>query len=573
MSATLGENGDIERSFGVKKIARLPMPEGWDKRGTGRRLVLFPNVSGADAGEVFKGVIGQSDRCLVLVPNSAAGKEVQKHLPPSFHVLGPREVEQDIKVFTSASNAALLMANRYDGLDLPGADCRMLAVVRLPVGTNLQERYLVERLGAKSQFQDRIRTRVIQAMGRCTRDEGDYSVVVFFGTDLLKWCSTSANVLGMLPELQAEIRFGLEESENRTVEEMVALSRAFLAQTSDWQMAEQGIIAKRDASTKQKDGTTAVLAKAAPLEIDYTYKMWNGRYEDALKAAAKVTEVLEGGSDLKPYRSFWYELAATAAFFAYRQCRNDAFRSAAATHIEKAAGSSVGLKWIGTVLARLTGASAAQANELPFQEWFLELNGLLEELGLFGGKFERTVGAARTNITSTNSKQFEQGLELLGKLLGAEPTRFTEKGKPDGFWLFDDWHAFVFEAKTMEGDASGISQRTVGQAAQHEATVRSMGLLPKDVPCTTVVISPRTSLDGLARPHVGEMCSVSHADMVRLFDAASDAFDHVRGTAGSSSDEVLRDNFIRVYQERKLFLTDIEQLLGGTRLSSMPIRE
>ena len=33
MSATLGEDGDLERSFGIKKIARLPVPEGWDNDG------------------------------------------------------------------------------------------------------------------------------------------------------------------------------------------------------------------------------------------------------------------------------------------------------------------------------------------------------------------------------------------------------------------------------------------------------------------------------------------------------------------------------------------------------------
>ena len=38
MSATLGDDGGLERSFGITKLSRLPIPEGWDKRGTGRRL-------------------------------------------------------------------------------------------------------------------------------------------------------------------------------------------------------------------------------------------------------------------------------------------------------------------------------------------------------------------------------------------------------------------------------------------------------------------------------------------------------------------------------------------------------
>src|SRR5438094_1166318 len=120
----------------------------------------------------------------------------------------------------------------------------MLAVVGLPTGINLQERYLIERLGAKSQFQDRIRTRTTQAMGRCTRDEGAYSVVLFMAPDLLKWCCTSGNVQGIHPELQAEIQFGLEESENRSVDDMVALAKEFLAQSDEWRKVEKTIISK-----------------------------------------------------------------------------------------------------------------------------------------------------------------------------------------------------------------------------------------------------------------------------------------------------------------------------------------
>ena len=45
MSATLGEGGELERITGVRRITRLPVPEGWDREGTGRRYILFPERS------------------------------------------------------------------------------------------------------------------------------------------------------------------------------------------------------------------------------------------------------------------------------------------------------------------------------------------------------------------------------------------------------------------------------------------------------------------------------------------------------------------------------------------------
>ena len=42
MSATLGQGGDLERLTGRAEIYRLPIPQGWDRQGIGRRLFVFP---------------------------------------------------------------------------------------------------------------------------------------------------------------------------------------------------------------------------------------------------------------------------------------------------------------------------------------------------------------------------------------------------------------------------------------------------------------------------------------------------------------------------------------------------
>lgn len=45
MSATLGAGGELERIFGVRSIQRVPVPEEWEQRSTGRRLFLLPAAS------------------------------------------------------------------------------------------------------------------------------------------------------------------------------------------------------------------------------------------------------------------------------------------------------------------------------------------------------------------------------------------------------------------------------------------------------------------------------------------------------------------------------------------------
>lgn len=155
-------------------------------------------------------------------------------------------------------------------IDLPGSDCRMLVLYHRPMGATLLERFFLERLGATSVLRDRIRTRITQAMGRCTRDEGDFSVVVLMGEDILDWCSTTANVSGLHPEIQAEIALGLANSENRSKNEMVNLARALLDHTPEWtEDAERDIQNRRNLAHKQKESIADVLAKVAPVEISY----------------------------------------------------------------------------------------------------------------------------------------------------------------------------------------------------------------------------------------------------------------------------------------------------------------
>ena len=140
----------------------------------------------------------------------------------------------------------LIVANRWEGIDLPGEDCRLLALVSLPAGAGLQERFMMERLGAVSQLRDRIRTRVTQAMGRCTRDEADYAIVLMIGNDLLKWCCTHTNIVGMHPRFRQRSPLASKTPKGGQQQDFVELCQAFLQRTDDWTGAESGIIEDRN---------------------------------------------------------------------------------------------------------------------------------------------------------------------------------------------------------------------------------------------------------------------------------------------------------------------------------------
>ena len=72
----------------------------------------------------------------------------------------------------------------------------------------------MSRMAANTLFNERIQTRVVQAIGRCTRSLEDYSAVVVTGDDLPDYLADIRRRKFFHPELQAEIDFGVRQSKD-----------------------------------------------------------------------------------------------------------------------------------------------------------------------------------------------------------------------------------------------------------------------------------------------------------------------------------------------------------------------
>ncbi len=188
MSATLGGGGDLERMMGRKSIKRIPVPGGWDRQGVGRRFFIFPEMSlkQDQVVNLRRKLMKKAGRSLVLVPSdtmrNALAKDVEENL--TFPTFSAADIERSKEPFIQSHQGVALIANRYDGIDFPGDECRLLFIEGLPTATNLQERFIMSRMGANILFNERIQTRVLQAIGRCTRSLADYSAVVVSGEEL-----------------------------------------------------------------------------------------------------------------------------------------------------------------------------------------------------------------------------------------------------------------------------------------------------------------------------------------------------------------------------------------------------
>jgi hypothetical protein len=316
MSATLGAGGDLERLMGRRKIRRLSIPEGWDRQGVGRRFFIFPNMS-LNEDEILKlrrALIRSAGRSLVLVPSEPMRAEIAKDVKGNlgFTTFSADDIEESKKPFTSTPEAVAIVASRYDGIDFPGDECRLLFIEGLPKATNLQENFLMARMGSNVLFNERVQTRVLQAIGRCTRSLEDYSAVVVSGDELPDYLADIRRRKFLHPELQAEITFGVEQSKGISMKDFIENFETFLENGEDWEEVNQQIVIERKRVIQEPFPAIQELSGVVTYEIEFQMSLWQGDYEAALDCAERVLGGLTE-PQLRGYRALWHYLAGSAA--------------------------------------------------------------------------------------------------------------------------------------------------------------------------------------------------------------------------------------------------------------------
>lgn len=82
----------------------------------------------------------------------ASGRELDTFtagVAPTVPIIRSGDAERDLAAFTWTDRGVVLLANHYDGIDLPDDACRLVVLSGLPAATHLRERFLFDTLGAR----------------------------------------------------------------------------------------------------------------------------------------------------------------------------------------------------------------------------------------------------------------------------------------------------------------------------------------------------------------------------------------------------------------------------------------
>jgi len=554
MSATLGKGGDLERVVGRDKIMRLPIPSGWDQQGIGRRFFVFPesSLTPDEYNKFFLDVVNISPRSLILTTNNTAAKNVEKVVKEhtDCEIFNAREIEKTKESFLTSKHSTAIVANRYDGIDFPDDECRILIIGGLPTATNLQEQFFTSRMGAQMLLNERILTRIIQAIGRCTRSPTDYSAVIIYGEELLSYLLSRSRRKFLHPELQAELEFGIEQSKDETADTLLENLNLFISQGEDWRDADESIVESRN-SLKQEDlPCIEQLSSAVSSEIKYQYYLWEGDYSSAIDEARNVLSILKN-PDLRGYRSLWNYLAGSVCWLDSKN-HNPKMADMARSYYLEAKKSVVGLRWLVDLARQANIQSDDEQNTDEVAEIIEKLESNIINYGYMNNhNYNKHQQSILEGLDSKSSK-FEEAQVLLGELLGYRAANSEVQGAPDPWWILNDDFCIVFEDNNDANETSKLSVGKARQAFCHDNWIQENISLSPNSEIIKVLVTP------VKKTQIGVL---THLNNVYLWDL-SDYQDWVkkslaivrklRNSFPGPGDLVWRSEAIKIYQENDL---------------------
>ncbi len=119
----------------------------------------------------------------------------------------------EIEEFKRSEAGHLFVGGRFDGMDFNGDECRMVILTTLPRAINTQEEFISAYLRDSGFMRERLNQRVVQALGRCTRDDGDYAVYALADRRFATYFGLESNKSDLPRNIVAELDMGQDAAE------------------------------------------------------------------------------------------------------------------------------------------------------------------------------------------------------------------------------------------------------------------------------------------------------------------------------------------------------------------------
>lgn len=214
MSATITNDAFLIKGLGLSpQVITSPLTHEDDK-WYGEKMVIIPSLIDPliDRDRVIKELgkpkANRTYGTVVLTSSFNQGKKWQDQ---GSVVVDYKTITQGVQRLREKNFAApLVIVNRYDGIDLPDDNCRVLILDSKPFAEGVTDTFLDECRPSSEITSLKLARTIEQGIGRAVRGEKDYCVVVIVGPNLIKALRSGKSKLQFSAQTQAQVNLGLE---------------------------------------------------------------------------------------------------------------------------------------------------------------------------------------------------------------------------------------------------------------------------------------------------------------------------------------------------------------------------
>jgi replicative superfamily II helicase len=439
MSATVTDDAFLVKGFRLSSNT-ISTPISYERETwSGEKMIVIPSLinDGLDR-EVIVRVFGnhQADRQYGIVSLTPSFARAEDWKNKGSTVATKDTLEDLIDSLKSGKYSnTIVLANRYDGVDLPDNSCRILVLDSKPYSSRLIDVYEEScRPRSDITFMRTVRT-VEQGMGRSVRGEKDYSIILVVGADLVRLVREKRSRAFLSSQMETQIKVGLELAEmaRQEIEEgsapwdaFIDLLRQSLRRDPDW----KAFYTEQMDGVKPK-GANIQLLKLYEAELAAEEAFSRGEHASAVKIIQKA---LDEGLAPKEDKGWYLQLMARL-LFPHDQLEAENLQVKAHKQNRMLLRPSEGVSV--SQLSAISHKRVAQINKWisdfgSYQEMNVAVSDVLAAL-VFGIKADR----------------FERALDELGRALGFATERPDKEWKegPDNLWALDQSRYLLWECK------------------------------------------------------------------------------------------------------------------------------
>jgi replicative superfamily II helicase len=217
MSATVTDDSFLIRGLGLSPASITNPLIFKEERWSGEKMVLIPSLIDPSLNRpTIVAKFGPSDeRRRIGIVSLTPGFDWTRDWEAYGATVAKRAtIDAEIeKLKNGKFGPTLVVANRYDGIDLPDSACRILILDSKPHGQSLIDRYSDSCRVTSEVTAVRTARTIEQGLGRSVRGEKDYCAIILIGSDLVKAIRAKASRRYLSNQTNMQIDIGLEIAE------------------------------------------------------------------------------------------------------------------------------------------------------------------------------------------------------------------------------------------------------------------------------------------------------------------------------------------------------------------------